>query len=106
MILRQVWARQFVREPAEPPADGGTVRLRGKGDPPPGAGPIESPYDAQARFRTRSGTSWVGYIVHLSESCRSRRDELLVRASPHLTSLARGYGLPLGQALPFSCGIR
>ena len=31
---------------------------------------------------------------------------VLVRASPHLTSLARGYGLPLGQALPFSCGIR
>src|SRR3954468_14783616 len=80
LILRQVWARQFVREPAEPPADGGTVRLRGKGDPPPGAGPIESPYDAQARFRTRSGTSWVGYIVHLSESCEDDGVHLITHA--------------------------
>jgi transposase len=80
LILRQVWARQFVREPAEPPADGGTVRLRGKGDPPPEAGPIESPYDAQARFRTRSGTSWVGYIVHLSESCEDDGVHLITHA--------------------------
>jgi transposase len=80
LILRRVWARQFVREPAEPPADGGTVRLRGKGDPPPEAGPIESPYDAQARFRTRSGTSWVGYIVHLSESCEDDGVHLITHA--------------------------
>ena len=26
--------------------------------------PVESPYDTEARFRTRSGTSWVGYLVH------------------------------------------
>jgi transposase len=31
-VLRRVWARQFVREPAAPPAGGGGVRLRGKGD--------------------------------------------------------------------------
>ncbi len=80
LILRQVWARQFVREPAEPPADGGTVRLRGKGDPPPEAGPIESPYDAQAHFRTRSGTSWTGYIVHLSESCEDDGVHLITHA--------------------------
>jgi transposase len=80
VTLRQVWARQFVREPAEPPADGGTVRLRGKGDPPPEAEPIESPYDPQARFRTRSGTSWVGYIVHLSESCEDDGVHLITHA--------------------------
>src|SRR5215213_937425 len=79
-VLRQVWARQFVREPAEPaePATGnGSVRLRGKGDPLPSTEPVESPYDPQARFRTRSGISWTGYIVHLSEACEDDAVHLL-----------------------------
>jgi len=61
-ILRQVWARHFVREDGAAP--GGGARLRAKEDPPPEEEPVESPYDTEARFRTRSGTSWVGYIVH------------------------------------------
>ena len=66
-VLRRVWARHFVREDGAPP--GGGVRLRAKEDPPPEAEPVESPYDTEARFRTRSGTSWTGYVVHLSETC-------------------------------------
>jgi transposase len=61
-VLRQVWARHFVREGGAPP--GGGVRLRTKGDAPPPTEPVESPYDPEARFRTRSGTSWTGYLVH------------------------------------------
>jgi transposase len=79
-VLRRVWARQFVREPAEPPAGGGCGRLRGKGDPPPTAAPVESPYDPEARFRTRSSTSWIGYIVHLSETCEDDMVNLLTHA--------------------------
>ena len=30
---------------------------------------IESPYDVDARFRSRHGMNWVGYAVHFSESC-------------------------------------
>jgi transposase len=69
-VLRRVWARHFVREDGAPPG-GGVVRLRAKGDPPATepTEPVESPYDPEARFRTRSGTSWTGYIVHLSETC-------------------------------------
>ncbi len=67
-VLRRVWTRHFVREDGAPPGEG--VRLRAKDEPPPPAtGPVESPYDPEARFRTRSGTAWVGYVVHLSESC-------------------------------------
>jgi transposase len=61
-VLRQVWARHFVREGGAPP--GGGVRLRPKEEPRPATESIESPYDLEARFRTRSGTSWTGYIVH------------------------------------------
>ena len=77
-ILRQVWARHFVREDGAPP--GGSVRLRAKEDPPPEAEPVELPYDTEARFRTRSGTSWTGYVVHLSESCEDDGAHLITHA--------------------------
>ena len=76
-LLRQIWARHFIREPTEPSGGGGAVRLRGKDDPPPSAPAIETPYDPQARYRTRSGTAWTGYIVHLSESCEDEAVHLL-----------------------------
>ena len=79
-VLRRVWQRQFVRGPAEPSAGGASVRLRGKDDPPPTAEPVESPYDAEARFRTRSGTAWTGYVVHLSETCQDDTVHLLTHA--------------------------
>jgi transposase len=77
-VLRQVWARHFVREGGAPP--GGGVRLRPKEEPRPATESIESPYDLEARFRTRSGTSWTGYIVHLSESCEDDAVHLLTHA--------------------------
>jgi transposase len=110
-VLRRVWARQFVREPAEPPSGGGAVRLRGKGDPPPEEEPIESPYDPEARFRTRSGTSWTGYIVHLTETCEDDAVHLLTHAMTTTAAVheARcieaihlalaGKGLPPGEHL-------
>jgi hypothetical protein len=57
------------------------VRLRAKDEPPPPATePVESPYDTQARYRTRSGTSWVGYIVHLTEACDDDAVHLITHA--------------------------
>lgn len=79
-VLRRVWERHFVRGPTEPPAGGGSVRLRGKDDPPPSVEPVESPYDSEARYRTRSGTSWTGYVVHLSETCQDDMVNLLTHA--------------------------
>jgi transposase len=66
-------------------APGGGARLRAKEDPPPEAEPVESPYDPEARFRTRSGTSWTGYVVHLSESCEDDAVHLITHA---LTTVA------------------
>ena len=62
-ILRRVWAEQF--EPAE---SGGLPKLQERRGRSPD-GRVESPYDAEARFRTRRSTKWAGYIVHLSETC-------------------------------------
>jgi transposase len=79
-VLRRVWERHFVREPAEPPAGSGGVRLRGKSDPPPSAPAIESPYDTEARYRGRHATIWTGYVVHLSETCEDDAVHLITHA--------------------------
>src|SRR5829696_7682963 len=81
-VLRRVWARHFEQNAAGPDNDGtngGGVRLR----PAQGRGPgdrIESPYDSEARFRTKAGTSWTGYMVHLTETCDAGAPRLVVHA--------------------------
>ena len=84
-VLRRVWARHFERDKAE--ADGGSagepvggrVRMR----PVQGQGPgdrVESPYDIDARFRSKHATRWTGYMVHLTETCDERMPRLVVHA--------------------------
>jgi transposase len=36
---------------------------------PQGARRIESPYEVEARYSTKRSMGWVGYKVHLTESC-------------------------------------
>jgi transposase len=81
-VLRRVWARHFERDAAGPDTgqtSGAGVRLR----PAQGRGPgdrIESPYDSEARFRTKAGTGWTGYMVHLTETCDAGAPRLVVHA--------------------------
>jgi transposase len=82
VVLRRVWARHFEREEAGPDngeTGGDGVRLR----PVQGRGPgdrIESPYDTDARFRSKAGMSWTGYMVHLTETCDAGAPRLVVPA--------------------------
>src|SRR5215204_5658710 len=81
-MLRRVWARHFEREEAGPDngeTGGDGVRLR----PAQGRGPgdrIESPYDTDARFRSKAGMSWTGDMVHLTETCDAGARRLVVHA--------------------------
>jgi transposase len=61
-LLRQVWVQQFYRE------EGG-LRFRTEKEIPPAAQFIGSPYDPEARYSKKESTSWVGYKVHLTETC-------------------------------------
>ena len=79
--LRRVWARHF--EQVEGGQDGGgpdggarlrPVRGRGPGDR------LESPYDTEARFRTKASTTWTGYMVHFTETCDPGAPRLVVHA--------------------------
>ena len=85
-VLRRVWARHY--EPIAPGAGGmgGSmlgVRFRSLSARPPAGDAeerIESPYDPDARFRTRSGRTWPGYIAHLTETCAEGAPRLIVIA--------------------------
>ena len=63
LLLRRRWEEQFIEN------DDGSPRFRDGKDMPSPAGLITSPYDPDARYSTKRGSSWVGYEVHLTESC-------------------------------------
>ena len=69
--LRLAWQRHYQRESASAEGESSRVRFKANKELPPAASGLESPYDPEARFRTRNGKSWTGYIVHLSESCEA-----------------------------------
>lgn len=60
--LRRVWAEQYVERD-------GQVRWREVKDMPAPATMISSPYDTDARYSTKRESTWVGYKVHLTETC-------------------------------------
>ena len=86
-VLRRVWARHYERIT---PDAGGTdskggghapgARLRALQARDDRGDRVESPYDPDARYRTRSGRTWVGYIVHLTETCDEDAPRLVVHA--------------------------
>jgi transposase len=61
-ILRQVWVQQYYLQD-------GQVQWRREQDSPPASQTIQSPYDPEARNRTKRTTNWTGYVVHLTETC-------------------------------------
>ena len=63
-ILHTVWLQQFYAV-----ADDEPLRWRQVVDQPPSAQRIHTPYDPEARFSGKRETTWLGYKVHLTESC-------------------------------------
>jgi len=60
--LRRVLERHYQRLENQ-------IRFKANGELPKAAEGIESPYDPEARFRSRHEITWTGYQVHLSETC-------------------------------------
>lgn len=61
-ILRQIWEQYY-------DMNDGQIRVLDPKEMPEGARRIESPYEVEARYSTKRSMSWVGYKVHLTESC-------------------------------------
>ena len=79
--LRQVWVQQF--EIVE-----GHLHFRADDNIPPPAKLICSPYDVQATYGRKRETWWVGYKVHLTETC----DEGQPRLITHVQTSRAGNG--------------
>jgi transposase len=65
-ILRRVWIQQYYVEEGR---EGLQVRWRTQKELPPHEIAINSPYDVEAHYATKRETHWVGYKVHLTETC-------------------------------------
>lgn len=82
VALGRIWGRHYERDgPGRGAGQPPVVRLRElrgrgreKGDS------VESPYDVDARYRRRCGTTWVGYVTHLTETCDEGAPRLVVHA--------------------------
>lgn len=68
--LRRVWVQDFVTSE-------GRVRWRQTDNVPPSSLRINSPYDIEARYARKRSTAWVGYKVHLTETCDRKLPTLL-----------------------------
>jgi transposase len=81
--LRQVWAEQYT----EPPAP---LRWRAVDERAPSAEMIASPYDPDARYSAKRRIAWVGYKVHLTETCDEGQPAVITQV---LTTPARFVAL-------------
>ncbi|MSP13099.1 MAG: IS1182 family transposase [Chloroflexi bacterium] len=69
-MLRQVWLQQYQQQD-------GQVLWRSNQDLPPASLLIQSPYDSEARNRTKRDLNWTGYLVHLTETCDTDTPNLI-----------------------------
>ena len=80
-ILRQIWVQQYVW------IDGELHWRKGK-ELPPSHRLIKSPFDLEARYSRKRETEWVGYKVHLTETCDEQSLNLIthVQTTPATTN--------------------
>lgn len=65
-ILRRVWIQQFsIMNDGE----SAKIQARSVRDQPPATRHIESPYDIEAHFARHNDNEWIGYKVHITETC-------------------------------------
>lgn len=69
--LRQVWVHQFLIKE-------GLARWRKAADLPPVSTRFDSPYDTDARYSRKRSTTWIGYKVHVTETCDADAPHLIV----------------------------
>jgi transposase len=81
--LRRVWVQQYIYVE-------GAVRWRDAGSTPPSALMISSPSDTEAHYARKRSTSWIGYKVHLTETCDEQ--------TPHLITHVETADAPAGDS--------
>jgi transposase len=96
--LRAVWIQQYYR-------DRQGLRWRGKGEVPPAALAIDSPYDTDARYGVKRGVGWRGYKAHFTETCEPDRPHLIVHVATTVATTADVDTMPARHAELASIGL-
>jgi transposase len=88
-LLRKVWVQNYV------PTESG-LRWRTTDDGlPPATQFISSPYDPEAHLALKHATAWIGYKVHLTETCEPETPNLITDVQTVLAPIADWDSLPL-----------
>ena len=72
--LRAIWVQQYV-------VRDGVLQWRAAADLPPAGQMINSPYDIEARYSYKRNISWVGYKIHLTETCDEELPHLITHVA-------------------------
>lgn len=77
-ILRQIWCQQYGHD------EQGRLYWRSNKQTPPASIRIISPYDVEARQGKKRETQWLGYKVHLTESCNPNEPKLITHVETRI----------------------
>jgi transposase len=83
-IFYSVWLQNYTWKTEE------QLRRRQPGELPPASVAIYSPFDEEARFSTKRQTIWVGYQVHLTETCDEALPRIITEVQTTLAPIADG----------------
>jgi transposase len=86
-ILRRVWIQNYWW-------DGPQLCWREADNIPPAAQCISSPYDAEAHYARKHTTPWVGYKVHITETCEDDLPHLMTNIETTIGPAADGAATP------------
>jgi transposase len=86
-ILRRVWIQNYLW-------DGTQLQWREADNIPPAARFISSPYDVEAHYARKHTTQWVGYKVHITETCEDDLPHLITNIDTTPGPTADGAATP------------
>jgi transposase len=86
-ILRRVWIQNYLW-------DGTQLRWREADNIPPAARFLSSPYDPEAHYARKHTTQWVGYKVHITETCEDDLPHLITHVETPPAPTADGATTP------------
>ena len=86
-ILRRVWMQNYRW-------DGTQLHWREADNIPPAARFISSPYDSEAHYARKHTTQWVGYKVHITETCEDDLPHLITHIETTPGPTADGAATP------------
>jgi transposase len=82
-----VWQQHYVQQE-------GRVRQRNKDDVPPNAERHDSPYDPEVRYSSKGDLHWIGYKVHVTETCEDEQPHVITHVETTYAPVADVAMLP------------